>query len=101
MHPPRVPACFILSVPNFLPMPAPQALMANVMIPMAAAGMRISCDSMDMDMPTIRASMLVATARVAMVTRPRLPSCSSSSERSSLIMFNPIRRRMAKATQCA
>ncbi len=96
-----VPALFTRPAPNFLPMTAPQKLMAKVTIPMMIAGTRTSVDSMDNEMPTTNASMLVATARVAMVAIPMSPLPSSSPKRSSLIMFSPIRSRMAKAIQWA
>jgi len=101
MHPPMVPALFTRSAPNLLPMTAPQKLIANVTTPMMMAGTRTSKDSMDMDMPTTRASMLVATASVAMVTSPMSPLSSSFPKKSSRIMLRPIRSRMANAIQWA
>ena len=101
MHPPMVPALFTRSAPNLLPIAAPQKLMAKVTTPMMIAGMRTSDDSMDIEMPTTNASMLVATANVAMVTTPISPLPPSSPKKSSLIMLRPIRSRMAKAIQWA
>jgi len=82
-------------------MTAPQKLIAKVTTPMMIAGIRTSVDSMDIEMPTTKASMLVATANVAMVTTPISPFPSSSPKKSSLIMLRPIRSRMAKAIQWA
>ena len=94
-----VPALFMRSAPYFLPITAPQKLIAKVTTPIITAGISTSDDSMDIDMPTMNASMLVATAKVAMVAIPISPFPSSSPERSSLIMLRPMRSSMANAIQ--
>jgi hypothetical protein len=86
--------------PNRLPILIPAMDMAMVTIPITAAGTTMPSPSMAMDIPTARASMLVASARRAIVPTPMSPSTSpSSSDSASRIMLAPMRNSSAEAIQ--
>ena len=100
MTPPTNSANLPYLLPSRVPNLIPTADIANVITPITVADTNMSLPSIARLMPTANASMLVAMARISIVTGDRSSSSfSSSPNTASRIMLAPISARRMKATQ--
>ncbi len=98
--PPAISAFDLYFVPKTLPIFNPKAEIINVTIPMHDTAKTILTFKNASEIPTARASMLVAMARSSIDLNDReLSDFSSSLESASLIIFRPIKSKSINAIQ--
>ena len=101
MIPPTIPADFSNLEPNRLPIFTPRMENRKVVTPMMSIDDQIFTWMQAKEMPTARASMLVAIANKSIVLKSKAPLCSWSSlpQTASRIMLAPIKKSNPKAIQ--